>query len=201
MACLLMGCAIALSACQGEAAPPGPVGTPFTGSPSAAPTTPMAIQDGSLPLVAQANPPVRLQIPALRLNARVNPVGIDAGTGDFAVPPSVDEVGWYQFGPSLASPMGSIVIAGHVDSAAEGKGAFFELRNLAPGDEIVLTAKDGSVRRFTVSSREQFEKTALPADLLFARDGQLRLTLITCGGPFDRTSRHYRDNVVVTALP
>jgi hypothetical protein len=27
------------------------------------------------------------------------------------------------------------------------------------------------------------------------------LTLITCGGPFDARTRHYRDNVVVTAEP
>jgi hypothetical protein len=38
-------------------------------------------------------------------------------------------------------------------------------------------------------------------DKYFARDGAVRLTLITCGGPFDQDTRHYRDNVVVTAVP
>jgi hypothetical protein len=28
-----------------------------------------------------------------------------------------------------------------------------------------------------------------------------RLSLITCGGPFDHDSGHYRDNIVVTAVP
>lgn len=31
--------------------------------------------------------------------------------------------------------------------------------------------------------------------------GSPRLTLITCGGPFDAEARHYRDNIVVTAVP
>ena len=38
------------------------------------------------------------------------------------VPPSVDRVGWYRFGPGMSADQGSIVIAGHVDSAEQGKG-------------------------------------------------------------------------------
>jgi hypothetical protein len=48
-------------------------------------------------------------------------------------------------------------------------------------------------------ARETYQKTAIPLDRYFGRDGALRLTLITCGGPFDRASGSYRDNVVVTA--
>ena len=32
------------------------------------------------------------------------------------------------------------------------------------------------------------------------RDGR-GLRLVTCGGEFDRSTRHYRSNVVVTAVP
>ena len=28
-----------------------------------------------------------------------------------------------------------------------------------------------------------------------------RLVLVTCGGPFDQAAGHYRDNIVVTAVP
>jgi hypothetical protein len=143
---------------------------------------------------------VRLSIPALGLDAKVNPVGVDA-KGDFQVPPSVDEIGWYRWGPGANAEAGSVVIAGHVDSAAEGKGAFFRLRDLAPGERMTLTGADGQRREFTVVSREQYEKTKIPLEKYFVRDGQLRLTLITCGGPFDRRTRHYRDNIVVTATP
>ena len=149
----------------------------------------------------KAGPPVRLRIPGLKLDAAVDAVGIDAKTGEFAVPPSVDRVGWYRFGPGLSAEAGSIVVAGHVDSAAEGKGAFFRLGSLEQGDTVTLTGRDGTERRFEVVARERYRKTAIPLDKYFARDGEPRLTLITCGGPFDAKTRHYRDNVVVTALP
>jgi hypothetical protein len=55
------------------------------------------------------------------------------------------------------------------------------------------------VVRYTVAAREIYRKTAIPLDRYFARDGAPRLTLITCGGPFDRATGHYRDNVVITA--
>lgn len=145
--------------------------------------------------------PRQLRIDKLGLTARVDPVGIDAATGDFAVPPSIDEVGWYRFGPGLDATAGSIVIAGHVDSAEQGRGAFFRLRDLGPGDRLAVTGTDGTTRSFTVVAREIYAKSSIPLERYFARDGAPRLTLITCGGPFDERTRSYRDNVVVTATP
>ncbi|GAA4609890.1 hypothetical protein BJY16_007558 [Actinoplanes octamycinicus] len=170
-------------------------------SPPTAAAAPVPIADGTLPVRARADAPARLRIPALDLDATVDAVGIDPATGDFAVPPSVDRVGWYKFGPGFAAGAGSIVVAGHVDSAAEGEGAFFRLGSLDAGDTITLTGPGGRTRDFEVVARERFRKTAIPLSEYFARDGAVRLTLITCGGPFDPQTRHYRDNVVVTATP
>jgi hypothetical protein len=158
------------------------------------------LQDGSLPTADDTEPPLELKVPALNLDATVAAVGVDARTGDFDVPPSVDRVGWYRFGPGISADAGSIVIAGHVDSAEQGKGAFFKLGSMKPGDKITLTGKSGA-KRFKVVGRERYAKTKIPLDKYFARDGALRLTLITCGGPFDAKTGHYRDNVVVTATP
>jgi hypothetical protein len=144
--------------------------------------------------------PATLRIPALQLDATVDAVGVEASTGDFAVPPSIDRVGWYRYGPGFTTTAGSIVIAGHVDSADQGKGAFFGLGTLADGDTVTLTG-EGRDRAFRVVARERYRKTKIPLDRYFARDGEPRLTLITCGGPFDPKTRHYRDNVVVTAVP
>jgi hypothetical protein len=88
-----------------------------------------------------------------------------------------------------------------VDSAAEGEGAFFRLAELDAGDVVTLSDGRGRDRAFEVTSRETYRKTRIPLQRYFARDGPPRLTLITCGGPFDEETRHYRDNVVVTALP
>jgi hypothetical protein len=156
---------------------------------------------GTPPSAGVVVPPARLRIAKLGVNPTINPVGVDERTGDFAVPPSVDVVGWYKYGPGLEAKAGSIVIAGHVDSAEQGRGAFYRLRELGPGDRIEVTGADGKVYRFDVVAREIYLKTAIPLHRYFARDGAVRLTLITCGGPFDSSTGHYRDNVVVTAQP
>ncbi|MFF5077592.1 class F sortase [Actinoplanes sp. NPDC000266] len=165
----------------------------------AVPAKRVPIQDGAPPRATTADGPARLRIPALGLDATVDAVGIDKATGDFAVPPSVDRVGWYRYGPGFSAKAGSIVIAGHVDSAAEGEGAFFRLGRLDRGDTVTLAGPGGRERAFEVIARERYRKTAVPLEKYFARDGAARLTLITCGGPFDPETRHYRDNVVITA--
>lgn len=197
-----------VAACQ--ARPPADVGADRVAalasaaapSPPARSTPPrVPVRDGDLPAADPVAPPTRLQIPDLSLTATVAAVGVDPGTGDFAVPPSVDRVGWYRHGPGMEAAAGSIVIAGHVDSATQGKGAFFRLGALRPGARVALADAAGTVQEFRVVGRERYAKSRIPLDRYFARDGARRLTLITCGGPFDAATGHYRDNVVVTAEP
>ncbi|PZW03324.1 Sortase family protein [Micromonospora phaseoli] len=161
----------------------------------------VAVAPGVLPADAEPVPPVRLRIPEIEVTARVNPVGVNERTGEFEVPPSVDQIGWYRYGPGLEAEAGSVVIAGHVDSAEQGRGAFYRLRDLAPGDTLTATGADGTERTYRVVAREEYDKTKIPLERYFARDGRPRLTLITCGGPFDADARRYRDNIVVTAEP
>ncbi|MFI9642106.1 class F sortase [Micromonospora sp. NPDC051925] len=176
-----------------------------TPSPTAAGTAPggpsVPVTSGDLPTGERTVPPVKLRIPAIDVTATVNPVGVDQRTGEFDVPPSVDQIGWYRYGPGLEADAGSVVIAGHVDSSEQGKGAFFRLRELDRGDTLTATGADGGQRAYRVVAREEYAKTKIPLDRYFARDGRPRLTLITCGGPFDPKTRHYRDNIVVTAAP
>lgn len=163
----------------------------------------MPVRPGTLPSgpAEAAVRPTRLTVAKLGLTATVDPVGIDSKTNDFAVPPSIDVVGWYRFGPGLDAASGSVVIAGHVDSAEQGKGAFYRLRDAGPGETFTVGGSDGRTRTYRVVAREVYPKTSIPLDRYFARDGAPRLALITCGGPFDAKTGHYRDNVVVTAVP
>ncbi|WBB47230.1 class F sortase [Verrucosispora sp. WMMA2044] len=185
--------------------PAGSVGTEQAAalaSSTAARTGPaVAVAPGALPDDAEPVRPVRLRIPAIGVTARVDPVGVDERTQEFDVPPSVDEIGWYRYGPGLEAESGSVVIAGHVDSADQGRGAFYRLRELTPGDTVTATGEDGTERTYRVVAREEYDKTKIPLERYFARDGRPRLTLITCGGPFDAEARRYRDNIVVTASP
>ncbi|MEU4568337.1 class F sortase [Micromonospora sp. NPDC023956] len=176
-----------------------------TGAPSVTATGPtgsrVPVTTGNLPTTTGTVPPARLRIPAIDLTATVEEVGVDARTGEFDVPPSVDRIGWYRYGPGLEAERGSVVVAGHVDSATQGRGAFYRLRELDRGDTLTVTGRDGRDREYRVVAREKYDKTRIPLDRYFARDGAARLTLITCGGPFDAAARRYRDNIVVTAVP
>ncbi|MGC4815548.1 class F sortase [Micromonospora sp. DT228] len=194
----------AVVACGSQ--PAGNVGaeeaTTLASTPAAdasAPSVPISV--GELPADAAVVPPVRLVIPDIDVTATVNAVGINERTNEFEVPPSVDQIGWYRYGPGLEATAGSVVIAGHVDSVKQGRGAFFRLRQLDKGDTLTATGSDGTARRYRVVAREEYAKTRIPLDRYFARDGKPRLTLITCGGPFDAKARKYRDNIVVTAVP
>jgi sortase (surface protein transpeptidase) len=122
-------------------------------------------------------------------------------SGAFHVPPRVDVVGWYRFGPGLDSPSGSVVIAGHVDAAQQGPGAFYRLDSVTTGDRVDVAGGDGRTRTYRVVGREEYRKSTIDLSRYFSSSGAPRLTLMTCGGPFDSVTRHYRDNVVVTAIP
>ena len=189
--------AAAVVACRAQPAPNvgGAEVTALATPPATAPVAPPPTTATKAPVV----PPTKLRIPAIEVVATVNPVGVDAN-GDFAVPPSVDQVGWYKFGPGVNASAGSVVIAGHVDSREQGKGAFFRLGELDRGDEVTVAGDDGVVHTYRVIAREEYRKTKIPLERYFARDGKPRLTLITCGGPFDREARRYRDNIVITAV-
>ena len=143
--------------------------------------------------------PVGIVIPGIGLEARVVPVGVDRRTGGVEVPPDVRTVGWYRFSPAPGKP-GSSVLLGHVDSGTQGPGAFFRLGSLEPGSEVRVQLADGSSRRFRVVARRAYLKSRLPA-MMFERTGRPVLTLVTCGGPFNASIGHYRDNVVVYAVP
>jgi sortase (surface protein transpeptidase) len=142
---------------------------------------------------------VRIAVPALGIDAAVDPVGVDPD-GQMAIPADVGRVGWYRFGPVPGTP-GSAVVAGHVDDAEQGLGILARLREAAAGQEVVVTDAEGTTSRWRVVSRELITKAALPLDRIFARSGPPRLVLLTCGGPFLPEYRSYRDNVVVVAEP
>ncbi len=143
--------------------------------------------------------PVALRIPAIDVAAPVSPAGVEAN-GDMEVPGNVTEVGWYKFGPAPGEP-GSAVLAAHVDLARQGPGVFFNLRTLEPGDVILVDFDDGTTESYRVQARTIYEKTELPIDTIFSRGGPPVLTLITCGGGFNRNVGSYDSNVVVYAVP
>lgn len=144
--------------------------------------------------------PVGLRIDAIDVDAPVAPFGVDRRTGDMDVPDNVSEVAWYEYGPRPGES-GSAVLAAHVDLASQGPGVFFDLSSLEPGDRIVVLYGEGSEVAFRVIGRATYDKDEIPLDVIFSREGPSVLTLITCGGGFNRQVQTYDSNVVVYAVP
>lgn len=144
--------------------------------------------------------PTRVRVPSLGIDAPVFPVSISVSKGALAVPPLIHRLGWWLDGMAPGSRSGATLIAGHVDSAKAGPGAFFRLHEARQGQSVQVTTQGGQTRTYRVVSVQVMPKDRLPASI-YSRRGRPRLVLVTCGGPFDPSAGHYRDNIVVTAVP
>jgi hypothetical protein len=183
-----------------------PAGTTAGGPPVPAPALVTGAGTAPAGAVAAASEPgqpaapLRIRLPGLGVDAAVVPVGVDP-SGEMTVPEEVASVGWYRFGPAPGAAAGSSVLAGHVDDRVQGPGAFYRLVELQAGQPVLVTLADGTELTFRVRTVERIAKRELPVQAIFDRAGAPRLTLITCGGEFDRAAGSFRDNVVVRADP
>ena len=162
----------------------------------------LAADSGAGPAVAVpetkrlAAPPVTLGIPRLSVTSRL--VGLrKANNGTLSVPSDPERAGWYSQGAAPGDP-GAAVIVGHVDSY-RGPGIFARLDRLGRGDLIKVRRADGSLVTFVVQQVRDYPKRAFPTALVYGGSGRPSLRLITCGGEFDRRSRHYLSNTIVFA--
>jgi sortase (surface protein transpeptidase) len=152
-------------------------------------------QDQPHPLPAHPTGPMVITIPSIGVKAGIVGVGLQA---DGAMQlPEPDQVGWYKRGPRPGAP-GPAVLIGHVDNRTD-PAVFYRLRELRPGDEILIRQRDGSTTRFTVGRLERHPKTALPTNRIWTTTSKPVLRLITCDGSFNHATGHYRDNLIVYA--
>ena len=152
---------------------------------------------------------------------RIPVLGVDAPLGQRFVsgtampnPTGPGDVVWYDL--SQWEGLGGVpggganaIYSGHVDYFApvawadaiyHGRGVFFDLNLLSPGD-IIEVDVGGNVLRYAVQWRQQV--AAGPegnwASILTSDVPVDALTLITCGGEFDFSQSSYQERVVVRA--
>ncbi len=131
--------------------------------------------------------------------APVDPVGVTSGR--LALPDDADRVGWWTGGATAGAPFGTVVIAGHLDSASDPAGHLAGLTTLAP-DDLVDLATTTKHQRYRVVSNYLLPSADLSRRSdLFEQRRPHRLLLITCGGPYDHERGRYRDNRIVEAVP
>jgi hypothetical protein len=199
----LGGAASPASAAPARALAPAPVLAPEqaplpAGGAGAAGSAPSASVGRELPAPA-VFVPTTLVLPD-GTSAPVVPVGLHPD-GALMVPDDVRTVGWWTGGSRAGEPFGSVVVAGHVDSATRGIGVFALLKQLVPGQAVQLA--DGARRaRYRIASATRVPQARLTEDAgIFRVDGAPQLVLVTCGGAFDPARHRYQDNLVVIATP
>jgi sortase (surface protein transpeptidase) len=190
---------LTLAGCSGQpgsstdpAAPPGNA-QPTSGQSADAQTQK---QEGVVAL--PASPPTEINIPKIGAKSSLIPLGLNPDE-TIEVPPVSKpmQAGWYSKAPTPGE-IGPAVIVGHVDGNRQ-PGIFYRLKEVAAGDEILVSRQDGTTARFVVSRTEQVAKKAFPTDSVYGDTQRPELRLITCGGQFDQAAHSYKDNIIVFA--
>jgi Sortase domain len=120
-------------------------------------------QTGQLPQPMTRSVPLSLDIPRIRVRARIIPLGLRPD-GSPAVPPLTIPfvTSWYDVGPTPGA-RGAAVIFGHVDSAAVGPAVFYSLGRLRVGNLIDVTLANRRTAVFSVYAAGLYPRNGFPA--------------------------------------
>ncbi len=142
----------------------------------------------------------------------ISKIGVDApmtmrvvgSDGIMQNPEGPKDVAWYDF--SAISGLGgrpgvggNTVISGHVDYHDYGPAVFWDLQKLDPGDEIIIHLRDGSEYKYSVQWNRTIDPAAISWNDVVAATPQESVTMITCAGSFDSSTRSYDQRRVVWA--
>ena len=222
---LIVGFALSSGSDDNGAGGTGPTGAQAQRSPSptsasgglqTARPTPAATADLTQPTAEAENLQSigdndRMLIPRFNVDAPLTyrAVGTD---GIMPNPDGPDDIAYYDFsawpGKGGRPGAGNPVFAGHVDSGHVAcnngsvpppcQAVLWELNNLALEDEIHIVV-DGTLYRFAVSSNEPVDAVSGPWDQIVSASAEPALTIITCGGDFNRETGEYTHRQVVKA--
>lgn len=204
--CLLVpACAPTPSLASGAEAASAAPGSLADASPSLqSAALPLEAAPPALPTLAPSQP-WRIVIPEIAVDAPVVAVGLEPD-GAMGAPEGPFEVGWFGDGP-VPGQLGNVLLDGHVDWTNRQTGrafgaVFWRLARLPTGSPIYLTDGDTELI-YTVGEKLRFAWDDPAGAEVLQPTGDARLTLITCGGLFDRATRNYsmRDVVIAYLAP
>ena len=143
----------------------------------------------------------------------ISNIGVDApmtmrvvgSDGVMQNPEGPKDVAWYDF--SAISGLGgrpgvggNTVFSGHVDYHDYGPAVFWDLRKLDPGAEIVIHLRDGSEYKYSVQWNRVIDPASISWNDVVAATPQESVTMITCAGDFDASTRSYDQRRIVWAV-
>jgi sortase (surface protein transpeptidase) len=141
-------------------------------------------------------PPGQLIIPSLNISGAVFPVGVDRD-GNMDVTKNAFTVGWYSPGP-VPGQTGDSVMTCHNQWYSVDKALCYSLYTIQNGAEVMTKDAKGNTRHFRVDRVLTVPFNASVPDL-FSTAGPPRLSVITCGGVWDRKNNIFTLRVIVDA--
>ncbi len=143
------------------------------------------------------SPLARLVIQKAKVDAPVVTLSIDEN-GVMQSPSNAYDVAWYDFSarPGTGS---NVVFSGHVDYHDVGAAVFWNLRDLQSGDLIEVHLEDGTVYQYSVSALDCMPVAEAPINQIVGPTQSEVVTLITCCGTFNSSTRQYDRRLVVRA--
>ena len=146
--------------------------------------------------------PQQIEIPAINVKAPVVHVGLEPD-GAMEAPKGPDIIGWYT--GSVAPGMhGNALVTAHVDWQDRTTGqaqtaVFWDLDKLKQGDQVIVHAEENQTFTYTVKDSVLVRFDDPDALKYLEPTENPILTMITCEGNFDQSSRNYDMRRIVIA--
>lgn len=141
--------------------------------------------------------PVRLKIPAINVDAAIEPVGLTP-EGAMAAPEGPADVAWFNLG-TRPGENGSAVIDGHSGWKDGIPAVFDNLNKLRVGDKVLVMDERGVTFTFVVRKVRTYDPKADASDVFISNDGKAHLNLITCEGLWDPVSKTSSERLIIFA--
>ena len=146
--------------------------------------------------------PQQIEIPAINVKAPVVHVGLEPD-GAMEAPKGPDIIGWYT-GSVAPGMQGNALVTAHVDWLDRTTGqsrtaVFWDLDKLKQGDQVIVHAEENQQFSYVVKD-SVLVKFDDPDALKYVEPTETSiLTMITCEGNFDQSSRNYDMRRIVVA--
>jgi LPXTG-site transpeptidase (sortase) family protein len=140
--------------------------------------------------------PRLLKIEALKIQARIRPMGVNS-IGAVQAPINIYDSGWYT-NSTKPGGIGAVFIDGHA-SGATRKGLFAYLDTLKNGNTVSIERGDGEVYNYKVVHVETVSKDTVDMDDALRPYGDAKegLNLMTCTGKWIEAEKTYDKRVIV----
>lgn len=141
--------------------------------------------------------PRKIEIESANISGCIHKVGVDQHN-NIAVPVNIHLAGWY-VESVLPGEKGVSIIDGHV-LGRYNDAIFTNLDQVKTGELVKIQFGDESWKEFEIVEIENYSVEEATEELFkTVEDAESQLTLITCGGDYDKDAQTYKERVFVRA--